>query len=224
MSWHNGIGECRTRVAYHEAGHAVVAYVLGRGFRYVTLRPRTPNHAGHVMLRRSHPGDWFTEGAISAAGIIAEERALVDRLGWFYGVTSTDLAPLHRQLTQRGGRDDMKGVRVAARNAWFGARAWPERLAEPVDPAWTVGDIATICWHYATITLAARWQAVTAVTDALLDSSRALTYRQVAAITDAIPPDPDVAVRQSPYPWFLDYSRLHWTPVQWWLTETENAA
>lgn len=227
MSWYNGLGECRTRTARHEAGHAVTAYVLGRSFRYVTLRPRIAETAGHVMLRCSHPGDWLTEGAICAAGILAEERALVERHGWFYGTTPTDLAPLHRQLTQDNGRGDMKDVRDTARLAWFGARAWPDRLTEPIDLTWTVEEIATICWRYAAVTLTARWETVTAVTEALLGSSRALTYRQVADIADAITPDPDATNRllvKHTYPWFLDYSRLHWTPRQAWLTELEDAA
>lgn len=29
MSWRNGLGECHTRTAHHEAGHVVTAYCTG---------------------------------------------------------------------------------------------------------------------------------------------------------------------------------------------------
>lgn len=42
--------EERSGVAYHEAGHAVVAVVLGRRFRKVTIVPESDS-LGHVLHR-----------------------------------------------------------------------------------------------------------------------------------------------------------------------------
>lgn len=222
-NWRDALGS-RYTLCRHEAAHVITAYVHGVPFRYVTTNPRAKGHAAHVMPRgRAWPGEWLARGAVHAAGIIAEELDLVGCYGWRLGTTPTDLAPLRRALTCSCGRTDMKSLRSTTRQAWGSARVAPERFAAvsavPVDPDWSPVDLAVICWRYAVATLAARWDAVEAVTYALHDSRRALTERDVASIVDDIPPNPDSTVElpeEHARPWFLDYSRLTW--------ETKSAA
>jgi hypothetical protein len=57
--------------AYHEAGHVVAHLVTGVRFRYVTIRPRMKDHAGHVTGCQKRIEAW--KGSFTAAaGPIAE--------------------------------------------------------------------------------------------------------------------------------------------------------
>jgi hypothetical protein len=65
---------------YHEAGHAVWHWHRRWRFRYVTLRPRIPGHAAHLVGYRkpSTEAGYLSEMGQRAAGPIAE-RQFADR-------------------------------------------------------------------------------------------------------------------------------------------------
>jgi hypothetical protein len=64
-----------TVLAAHEAGHAVVAVILRLSLRYVTLRPRGPEHAlTYTRTRRNEPLDYLERQAVCyLAGIAADQ-------------------------------------------------------------------------------------------------------------------------------------------------------
>ena len=62
--------------AYHEAGHAVAAAVLGVGFRYATMKPRH-DADGSVHLRSSARRWTAKSCAVSLSGVIAETKYIV---------------------------------------------------------------------------------------------------------------------------------------------------
>lgn len=64
---------------YHEAGHAVMHWATGRRFRYVTMRPRTHGHIGHLrgysyLPRLRDVAACHDEMARRAAGRVAAAR------------------------------------------------------------------------------------------------------------------------------------------------------
>jgi hypothetical protein len=66
----------RMRVAYHEAGHAVIAKVLSVPVKYATIKPRK-GESGHVMLKTSFFKDMSKDAhkrsaLVSLAGRFAE--------------------------------------------------------------------------------------------------------------------------------------------------------
>src|SRR5689334_10410066 len=87
LSWH----EERARCAYHEAGHAVVAHLLGRSLIEVSIMPSFGRRFG-----RRHPFGYCKYEALSSASISIEEEIILcfaggmaegiicGRSGWTY--------------------------------------------------------------------------------------------------------------------------------------------
>jgi hypothetical protein len=64
-------------VSFHEAGHAVVAVVLGRTVPYATSRPSDDavDAAGHVRVSGMYVDDDDNDVVILLAGVVAEVQA-----------------------------------------------------------------------------------------------------------------------------------------------------
>lgn len=207
MRWR---GDEREATAAHEAGHAVAAVVLGCPIRYVSLRPRDPDSAGHVMIRwrDDRRPQWLPDLVVAAAGMVAEDA-------WRFGDD--------RHITVAGGRGDLRQMQRLARYAWH--RAHPDdeyeyELDPPIDPAWTVRDIATHAWRQAHLLLLEHSDAMWTVAEELLDSARALPGARVRQLVGedgiqhvtGLDDDPDqlrAAIQQVDF-WAADYSRLAW--------------
>ncbi|MGH8573851.1 MAG: hypothetical protein ACREX8_14955 [Gammaproteobacteria bacterium] len=204
-------------VCYHEAAHAVVMLALGYSFRYVTVNPRDPKHSGHVMARCPRRGEWLTPGAVSAAGIIAQDFEAC------CGLTTRGL--LRRDLVRDDGRVDLKYLRDVSWCAWSAGREEPGLLVTPVDLAASPVDLAVVCWRLAVTTVATHWDTIDDVARVLCDSSRALSSREVREIMADTEPDHE-AVDDLPAEcaeaWFLEHSRLKWTPSARWFADVER--
>jgi hypothetical protein len=159
----------REATAWHEAGHAVAAAALGRPVRYVSLRPRDRDTAGHVMLRWSDERNplWLPDMIITAAGMVAEDWLRCGEDRWD---------------TAAGGRDDLHELRGQARYTWY--RAHPDdghdyRLDPAVDASWGVRDIAIHAWRQTHLLLVQHGDALREVAEELAASPRAMPGRRV---------------------------------------------
>jgi hypothetical protein len=74
------------RVAYHEAGHAVVGHVLGKTIEYVTIEPALTDVAGqtfgHTKWLDLDQGSPDPMVLVALAGSLAEERQMGDADDW----------------------------------------------------------------------------------------------------------------------------------------------
>lgn len=141
--------------AYHEAGHAIVALVLGRPVEKVTIRENSLR-LGQVQMsnRRGTPikDEVEVQALILLAGVVSEAR----RTGVY---------------NWRGAQQDMQGVRRLAR-----FRASTEKQEERLQQRWLdkaeylLDDDGT-------------WKAVTEVVRELLDK-KSLSGRAVAQILE----------------------------------------
>jgi ATP-dependent Zn protease len=141
--------------AYHEAGHAVVALVLGRPVEKVTIRENTLR-LGQVQMsnRRGTPikDEIEVQALILLAGVVSEAR----RTG---------------EYNWRGAQQDMQGVRRLAR-----FRASTEKQEERLQQRWLdkaeylLDDEPT-------------WRAITEVARELLEK-KSLSGRAVAQILE----------------------------------------
>lgn len=206
----------REATAYHEAGHAVADAVAELRFRYVTLRPRNGD-AGHVMQADCglpDRGQWLDVAAGSCAGIIAEDLYLSDH-AWMAELRPRD--ELRRILTLDAGGHDLRYVRDVAGYAWVRHQHEPGWSATPIEPEHSIADLATAAWQRAVQLVLRHADAVAELARMLLGSRRAITWRQVREIVADHEPHPDLPEDQLQaeglwHPWFLDHSRLQWTP------------
>ncbi|MEN3308976.1 MAG: hypothetical protein V7603_5178 [Micromonosporaceae bacterium] len=130
-----------------------------------------------------------------------------------------------RRITVAGGCGDLREMQQLARYAWH--RAHPDdddnydyQLDPPINPAWTVRDIATHAWRQAYLLFAEYSDAMWTVADELLDSPRALPGVRIRQLVieeggqdfSGLDLDPDevrAAIQQVDF-WAADYSRLAW--------------
>lgn len=203
----------REATAYHEAGHGVVDLLTGQRFRYITLRPKG-GHVGHVMpATPSRWGAWLDEAAALFAGVIAEDVYWHETHTWWQGDDERD--QLRGILVRESGYTDMRYARHVVCLAWKRQRANPRYSLTPVDPAWSVQDMAVVAWQHAVRMVLRNGFAVEAIAERLLESSRALTWTQCRSIVAEVardgPAGLDVPIPDDLlHPWFLDYSRLRW--------------
>jgi hypothetical protein len=155
----------RRATAYHEAGHAVMALVHQRGFRYVTITARADS-LGHVLFRRFSK-NFDPEGAFrysdpridrtidvtvdcALAGHIAEKRA-TGRNHWSGAIGDHDAA-IELALYRCGSTEQAEAY-LEWRRLW-------------VRDKLTTGHI---------------WKAVEAVAEALVESER-LSHAEARAV------------------------------------------
>jgi hypothetical protein len=110
------------------------------------------------------------------------------------GMAAEDLAmcrsTARRRDVTRIGRQDLELLRLGCRHVWHRTHN-PEnysgsgQLDPPVDPAWTVADVAGHAWRCAVELVWARWPAVCAAAAALQAASRALTRADLRRIVEA---------------------------------------
>lgn len=207
MTWD---AEQREATAYHEAGHGVLHVLAGQRFRYITLRPRDRNLAGHVVSDQI--GDsrkWRTEVAGMFAGLIAE-----DLWWWGLGPISAHHDVRRSDLVRYAASSDMEHARDELRYVLGVRRAEPDCLPM-VDPTWTVQGMAVDAWRHAVLMVVANAEAVGWLADLLLASPRAVTWKQACAVvagstpTEVSESDPDIGHLM--YPWFLDHCELDWS-------------
>ena len=219
----------RWAAAFHEAGHAVTAIALYQKFDYVSMQPRDRKKAvahvwtpGYITANAIHRrGHWKAYASISAAGIIAEELYLQDNP---YG----PLDYMRKDLVRYSGQTDMKHLREDCLIGWSRSRENGRQWSATwVDPAHSPVDLAVSAWRDAAIELAVHWEAVEEVAEILYDSSCKVTYREIRNVVDGVRPDFEVhAEIPDEYlePWFLEHSRLKWTPSDRWFADVERFA
>jgi hypothetical protein len=201
----------REATAHHEAGHGVFHVLVGHRFRYITLRPRDKNLAGHVVSDQlSDPRKWRAEVAALFAGLIAED------LWWEHLGSVTDREPRRRHLVQYSASTDILNARDELRYV-LGARRSEPTCLPMVNPEWTVREMAISAWRHAVLEVASNADAVDWLAAMLMTSSRAVTWNQArTAVTGSNPievSESDPAIAHMLYPWFLDYSEseLDWS-------------
>lgn len=223
----------RWETCFHEAGHAIVAVVNGLQIRYISLKPRSKDAAAHVVFDDAwwafRQGKWEALASSAAAGIIAQWLYIGDD-HWFDIENDEDMRrwwteDICKHLTQHCGKIDLKLVRKWCLSAWSNNRidGRPVLRASDVMPV----DLAVQAWRHAVWNLAARWDAVEELAERLYDSTRRVTYREVREILTRCEPNPE-AIDYVPdsflKPWFLEYSRLKWTPPDSWFVDVERRA
>jgi ATP-dependent Zn protease len=142
------------RLAYHEAGHAVVGQMLGATMRYVTIKPTVVYGAGHTFglthWRDLDQGSADRLVLVGLAGSAAEERAMNDA----------------DEYARSDERDRIEQLLVTAQ--LLGKRAGP-----PTITAEEEARVAEILEQY--------WPVVEALA-AVLEKKRTLSGRRVAKI------------------------------------------
>lgn len=170
--------------AYHEAGHAVLLWHYGIHFRYVTLRPRNPGHAGHVYTgrRRNLDGlaDLEKEMHVCAAGQLAQD--------WIFRMnrTSPSDSDILNRLARAADHPDSPWLDDDTRNfVLMGAEL--DAVALAADSAVAAGAAGWLrIWREAeTLVHGELWPAVYAVAWEMVVSSRALTFADIAEIAAA---------------------------------------
>ncbi len=89
--------------AYHEAGHAVVALVLGRPVQRVSILPDRVR-LGHCEFKKGKfkpSEDWLEREILIALGGVAAEARLTGEYAW--GGASQDYRYVHGLAVQRAG-------------------------------------------------------------------------------------------------------------------------
>ncbi|MGH9290835.1 MAG: hypothetical protein ACRD0V_21485 [Acidimicrobiales bacterium] len=200
-------------VACHEAGHAVVAVVLGCRFEYVTMRPRGGGHAAHVQFPRRavlRDGQWEAAAAVGFGGIVAEEFHYCDEACLDPGSAGHDR--LRRALTRHSGRADLRDVRDLTRHALEWHSVDPGWSATPIGDGWSPTDLAATAWRRAVGVVLAYVDAVGVVAEELLTAPRALRWARAREVVAGVGPGgvPDDVPDWVWRPWFLDHTRLRW--------------
>jgi hypothetical protein len=119
--------QSETRTAYHEAGHAVIAFVVGCAPLYITI---VPENGRCGTTTRVHPIPPQEEAAYLIAGAVAEVKSHPDiNLSCVVNVARTDIGKIRRL------RDDDEPLDIAAalsRADELLTQNWPrvERIAE----------------------------------------------------------------------------------------------
>lgn len=224
----------RWETCFHEAGHAIVGVANGLSIRYISLKPLSKDAAAHVVLDNPYSavskGKWEALASSCAAGIIAQWIHLGDThwpdVEHDDGVRNWWTVDLCKHLTRHCGRTDLKLVRRWCMAAYW-KNAFGDRSETLVPPDALPVDLAVQAWRHAVWTLATHWDAVEELAEALYDSTRKVTSREVRGILDEHRPDLE-AIEDVPEhflkPWFLEHSRLKWTPSDRWFAEVERAA
>lgn len=158
--------------AYHEAGHAVMAWRLGVGLRRTSIVPnKADNSAGHVLNRRLSRGTLeeieFAD-PFSSSRLRAEKQVMVSMAGVL----------AQRRFNRRSFR------------SWHGSRD-EEKITVILEPYAISNDGGLdLRPHYVLLrgwtemTLSRVWSAVEAVANALLERRR-LSGKEVRAVINA---------------------------------------
>jgi hypothetical protein len=105
----------RVVTAYHEAGHAVAALVLGRPVAWVSIRPDRKYLGvcafGKGVFRPSE--DWVEREAVIALAGPAAEAGFTGEMDWVGAAYDYDYA--FGLARGRGGRDDKRADRLVKR-------------------------------------------------------------------------------------------------------------
>jgi hypothetical protein len=168
--------------AYHEAGHAVAFWHFGIRFRYATLKPRDPEHFGHVYgvrLRETEdPGQLAIQMQVAAAGDIAYGRIMrltpVPTNEHLLRKFSWAAANLH---DSRLGVDEHRFISTALRRD---SKITTDDTRSTGPASWL--NVWRDTEQLIRLTL---WSAVYAVAWEMVFSSRALTHAEIAAIARA---------------------------------------
>jgi hypothetical protein len=129
-----------------------------------------------------------------------------------------------QRTVAHGGSLDLRDIQTGCRYAWQCTQDGKE-LSPPIDPSWTVADIAGHVWRRAVELVWARGNVVSEVAAALVRSPRALSQAQIRRIVEEASARCEAntagrgvtLVRQSPPAsevefWPAQYSRLAWRP------------
>jgi hypothetical protein len=199
----------RWSTACHEAGHTVVAELVGMPYRYLTLNPRDRGYSGRVRLTPASLAavcgpHWMAGPAMNAAGVLAQ--GLHDEL-YGHGID-------HRDMAERAA-DDMRALRNGCRYAWHRAQAG-ELLEPATDPAATVQDLAELIWRHTGELVCQHWMTIRAVATLAVDGGRAVTRRQVRQFVEYGQAHNDPPA-ELPAPlaafWPGAHTRLAWRPA-----------
>lgn len=216
----------RSRKAFHEAGHAAVAALLGRPFRYLTLSPRDDSASAMVRGRQTRETQawyrtpfWLKDVTVTAAGMAASKARNVV----LYGAEEANLYPAAIAMEGGQGSDpeggDLPSLRWQARVIWNTAQ---ERdvtdLGPEFDPGWAktptgVEAIAAHAWRNAVHIVCANWGAVNAVALEAEASRRALHEARIKDIVAVAPPATVDVDDVGPHFWLQWSSRLVWRPA-----------
>jgi hypothetical protein len=226
----------RDKIAYHEAGHAVVMAAFDLPFRYISMQPRRTDASAHVVgtartgAQVYERGHWRAGAAEMFAGAIVEDL-------WnsvYFDDYRSSLAPLRGEVrkivVQDHARCDLRHARDLVKYAWARESYTPGWSVTPIDIMQsTPCDLAIDAWQVAVTKVAEYWSSIEIVADMLFTSTKAVTWKQVRDVVYAEGPEDGVELGlgiDHLIPWFLRYSKLQWEPSESWYAKvrktTEN--
>lgn len=152
--------------AYHEAGHAVWYVSHGRAIRYVTIRSTLPGSSGRTVVHRRREYPDFA-ALVAYAGPWAEGRA-----AWMLG------PPEDWDAWDDWTRSNSMTVAI-----FSGGGAWNGCVGSDYESfqGWDLENLSDLADQI----MPRLWPGIQAVAAALLASPRALTGREVTALTAA---------------------------------------
>ncbi len=106
--------DTRTATAYHEAGHATIAIVLGRSIQKISIIPnKTRLGACEIKKGRFQPSsDWLEDEVLVLLAGVAAEAKLTGRYDW--QGAGQDLRNVRRLSLSRAG-DETRAVKLERR-------------------------------------------------------------------------------------------------------------
>ena len=179
----------REITAVHEAGHAVVAIVLGWSVRYATMQPRSGDAGATVWGRPRRRCHLLDAGAIYLAGMAAEATWHDDR----------------RYMVECA-RGDLRTARDTARRI---VRMREQEGALPgIDAGWSEWDLGARMWHRARDLVAEYREAIEWTGAELATASRAVAGSWIRNAIANSPRNDEPA--DADEWWAPRYSRLAW--------------
>lgn len=155
------LSDDRYATALHESGHAVAYIGQGKNFRYLTMRPR--NGACGMLQPHHRPIDALTKAVTCMAGPAVEGLLLAAARSWTDTEVIEWITDNHREAVESG--------------------EYEGEFAETGDYT-DAGPYALFALPMALTVVAANWSNIERIAAVLMESRRALTYRDVIGLLE----------------------------------------